>query len=173
MSLSQMQVFQEYLQPVIGETLTQMLALFNEASAGALVVRDDGFVGDFLQFSSYTDTTFSGSIRRVNRHAPLSPAWEGYGPGGGFPYDLMQSNEVAVKVAGGFGPIRFEPGQLAWLENPTVEAIAVASQCFAEAMLRDQVNTAIAALCAAIGGVAGLTNDVSGAVGISYVLDPV
>src|SRR5690606_18843197 len=40
--------------------------------------------------------------------------------------------------------------QLTWLNKPTAEGIEVASRNFAEAMLKDQLNTTVAALVAAI-----------------------
>ncbi len=79
----------------------------------------------------------------------------------------MQRN--SVKVAGGFGPIRYEPSQLTWLRKPTAEGIEVASRNFAEALLADQLNTAIAALVAAIENTAAVKNDVSATAGISYI----
>lgn len=157
MALSQMQVFNEYIMPATIEMLTQQVALFNEASRGAIRLTTDGFGGDFLQQSFYA--AVHSAQRRVNRYAAQAAA----------PVtDLTQLKLSAVKVAGGFGPIRYEPSQMTWLDKPTQEGVAVASQNFAEALMRDQVNSAIAALCAAIANVAGLTNDVSGSAGITY-----
>ena len=59
--------------------------------------------------------------------------------------------------------------QLTWLNKPTSEGIEVASRNFAEALMQDQLNTAIAALIAAIENQgATTTNDVSGTAGIDY-----
>jgi hypothetical protein len=157
MSLSQMQVFNQYIMPATIETLSQMVALFNEASRGAIRLTTDGFSGDYLQQSFFAGV--HSAQRRVNRYAANGAASV---------TDLSQLKLTAVKVAGGFGPIRFEPSQMTWLDKPTTEGIEVASRNFAEALMRDQVNTAIAALCAAISNVAGVTNDVSGSEGISY-----
>lgn len=157
MALSQMQVFNEYIMPATIETLTQQVALFNEASRGAIRLTTDGFSGDFLQQSFYA--AVHSAQRRVNRNAAQAAA----------PVtDLTQLKLSAVKVAGGFGPIRYEPSQMTWLDKPTTEGVAVASLNFAEALMRDQINSAIAALCAAIANVAGVTNDVSGSAGITY-----
>ena len=82
--------------------------------------------------------------------------------------DLTQLKHSSVKVAGGFGPILFEPGQLTWLRKPTAEGIEVASRNFAEALMSDQLNTAIAALVAAIENNSDATNDVSGSAGLDY-----
>lgn len=157
MSLSQMQVFNEYVVPSTIETLGQMVAKFNEASAGAIRLTTDGFSGDFLQESFFA--AVHSAQRRVDRYAAQAAATA---------TDLTQLKISAVKVAGGFGPIRYEPSQLTWLNKPTAAGIEVASRNFAEAMLRDQLNTAIAALVAAIGNQATATNDLSATAGISY-----
>lgn len=139
MALSQMQVFNEYIMPATIETLGQMVEKFNAASAGSIVLTTQGFDGDFLQESFFA--AIHSAQRRVDRYAAQASATA---------TDLTQLKMSSVKIAGGFGPIRFEPSQLTWLNKPTTEGIEVASRNFAEAMLRDQLNTAIAALRAAI-----------------------
>lgn len=151
MALSQMQVFNEYMMPAIIETLGQMVDKFNAASNGALRLTTDGFDGDFLQESFFA--AIHQAQRRVDRYAANNAASA---------TDLSQLKHSSVKVAGGFGPIRFEPSQLTWLQKPTSEGIEVASRNFAEAMLRDQLNTAIAALVGAVSNNADATNNVSG-----------
>lgn len=157
MSLSQMQVFNQYVMPATIETLGQMIDKFNGASAGSIRLTTEGFSGDFLQESFFA--AIHSAQRRVDRYAANGAATA---------TDLSQLKMSSVKVAGGFGPIRYEPSQLTWLNKPTAEGIEVASRNFAEAMLRDQLNTAIAALVAAISNQAGATNDVSATAGISY-----
>ncbi|AMR77674.1 major capsid protein [Cupriavidus nantongensis] len=158
MSLSQMQVFNKYIMPAIIETLAQMVDKFNQASNGAIRLTTEGFEGDFLQESFFA--AIHSAQRRVDRYAAN---------GNAAPTDLTQLKHSSVKVAGGFGPIRFEPSQLTWLNKPTAEGIEVASRNFAEAMLADQLNTAIMALVAAISNNVDAVNDVSAANGISYV----
>lgn len=150
MSLSQMQVFNQYVMPATIETLGQMVDKFNAESAGAIRLTTAGFDGDFLQESFFA--AIHSAQRRVDRYAAQGSA---------SPTDLTQLKHSSVKVAGGFGPIRFEPSQLTWLQKPTTEGIEVASRNFAEALLRDQLNTAIAALVAAISNQADATNDVT------------
>lgn len=157
MSLSQMQVFNKYIMPATIETLDQMVQKFNAASNGAIRLTTDGFEGDFLQESFFA--AIHSAQRRVDRSAAQASASA---------TDLTQLKHSSVKVAGGFGPIRFEPSQLTWLSKPTAEGIEVASRNFAEALMADQLNTAIAALCAAIGNQADATNDVSATDGVSY-----
>lgn len=157
MSLSQMQVFNQYVMPATIETLGQMVQKFNGASRGAIVLTNAGFAGDFMQESFWQ--AIHSAQRRVDRYAAQASASA---------TDLTQLKNSAVKVGGGFGPIRFEPSQLTWLNKPTAEAVEVISRNLAEALLRDQLNTAIAALRAAIANQASATNDVSGSAGMSY-----
>lgn len=158
MSLSQMQVFNEYIMPATIETLSQMVDKFNAASNGAIRLTTSGFDGDFLQESFFA--AIHSAQRRVDRYAAQGAAAA---------TDLTQLRLSGVKVAGGFGPIRFEPGQLTWLQKPTSEGIEVASRNFAEALLADQLNTGIAAAAAAIGNQgADTTVDVSASAAISY-----
>jgi len=151
-----MQVFNDFIMPATLESLDQMLAAFNAASRGAIVLSPDGFTGDFLQESFFQN--LAGAQRRVDRYAANGAA----------PItDLTELKNASVKVAGGFGPIRYEPSQMTWLERPTVQGIEVASRAFAEILLKDQLNTAIAALVAAITAQAAAVNDVSATAGIS------
>ncbi|QAY87227.1 major capsid protein [Pseudomonas arsenicoxydans] len=156
MSLSQMQVFNDYVMPATLETLDQMLAAFNAASNGAIVLSPDGFTGDFLQESFFQN--LGAAQRRVNRYAAQAAVT---------PVDLTELQNTTVKVAGGFGPVRYEPSQMTWLQRPTAQGIEVASRAFAEILLKDQLNTAIAALVAAITAQAAAVNDVSATAGIS------
>lgn len=158
MSLSQMQVFNKYIMPATIESLAQMVDKFNAASNGAIRLTTEGFDGDFLQESFFA--AIHSAQRRVDRYAANAAAAA---------TDLTQLKHSSVKVAGGFGPIRFEPSQLTWLNKPTAEGIEVASRNFAEAMMADQLNTAIAALVAAISNNPAVVNDVSATAGISYV----
>jgi hypothetical protein len=150
MALSQMQVFNEYYMPAVYETLAQRIELFNAASAGAIVLSTQGFDGDFMQ-KSFFDSLFSNH-RSVDRYAANNAV---------APVNLAQKKETAVKVAGGFGPVAFEPSQMTWLQKPTAEAIEVISAQMADALLQVQVNNAIAALVAALEAQADARNDVS------------
>jgi hypothetical protein len=152
-----MQVFNEYILPATIETLAQMVDRFNGASAGAIRLTTQGFDGDYLQESFFA--AVHSAQRRVDRYAAQGSASA---------TDLTQLKHSSVKIAGGFGPIRFEPSQLTWLNKPTAEGIEVASRNFAEALMADQLNTAIAALVAAISNQSAATNDVSASAGITY-----
>ena len=157
MSLTQMQVFNEYIMPATIETLSQMVLKFNAASGGAIRLTTDGFTGDFLQESFFA--SLDSAQRRVDRYTPNGTATV---------TDLSEIKRSSVKVAGGIGPVRYEPSQMTWLQRPTAQGIEVASRTFATLMLKDQLNTAIAALVAAISNQPSATNDVSATAGLSY-----
>ena len=150
MSQSDMVVFNQYVAPAIAELFPQMIDKFNAASNNTIVLTSEGFDGNYFEESFYN--AIHGSQRRVDRYAANSSVAS---------TDLTQAQYNTVKVAGGFGPVLFEPAQMTWLRKPTQEGIAIASTQFAEAMLADQLNTAIAALVAAIGNNAAMVNDVS------------
>lgn len=157
MALTNMTVFNRYLMEATIETLDQMVDKFNAASAGAIQLTNQGFEGDFFERSFYS--ALHSAQRRVDRYAANSSAAA---------TALAQLREASVKVAGGFGPIQFEPSQMSWLQKNEAEAIAVISDNLAEAIVQDQLNSGIAAAVAAISNVAGATNDVSATAGISY-----
>lgn len=156
MSLSQMQVFNEYIMPATLETLDQMTNAFNAASNGAIVLSPNGFTGDYLQESFFQN--LASAQRRVDRYAANSAVSA---------TDLAELKNTSVKIAGGFGPVRYEPSQMTWLQRPTAQGIEVASRAFAEILLKDQLNTAIAALVAAISAQSAAVNDVSATAGIT------
>lgn len=139
MALSNMKVFNEALQESTIETLSQMIDKFNAASRGTLVLTAEGFNGDFFHKSSWS--SLASARRRVDRYATN-------GSVSATPLAQLQQN--GVKIAGGFGPVLWEPGQLSWVEKNPAEAVAVISQSLAEGMLQDQLNSAIAALVAAL-----------------------
>ena len=157
MALTNMKVFNQYLMEATAETLGQQIQKFNQASNGAIVLTSMAFEGDFFQRSFYA--ALHTAQRRVDRYAAQSTAAA---------TALSQLQENSVKVAGGFGPIVFEPGQMTWIQKNEAEAIAVISGQLAEAIVADQLNSGIAAGVAAISNVAGATNDVSATAGISY-----
>lgn len=157
MSLSQMEVFNKFIMPATMDTLAQMVEKFNAASGGAIRLTTDGFTGDFLQQSFFA--SIESAHRRVDRYATN---------GAVTPTDLTELKNTSVKVAGGIGPVRYEPSQMTWLQRPTAQGIEVASRSFANIMMQDQLNTVILSLIAAIGNQVDAINDVSSSVGLSY-----
>lgn len=159
MALSQMEVFNKYFMPATIETLAQMVDQFNAASNGTIVLTTEGFEGDFMMTSFFKN--LASARRRVDRYAPNSDVT---------PVDLSQDKFVEVKIAGGFGPVRYEPSQMTWLMKPTVEGVEVASRAFAELLLQDQLNTAIAGLVAAVANQGATTTvDVSATKKVDYL----
>lgn len=150
MSLSDMKVYQDEIYQTAIELLGQNLAAFNAASGGALQLSTTAWRGDYSKETFFAQ--LAGAQRRVDRYAANNSQAS---------TALTMSELVGVKVAGGFGPVLFEPAQLTWLrESPDVAIMAIASG-FADALLADQLNTAVAAAVAAVSGVAALVNDVS------------
>lgn len=157
MALSQMEVFNQYFMPAIIETLAQNVMKFNQASGNTIRLTTEGFTGNFLQESFYA--SIHSAQRRVDRNSSNDAESS---------TDLSQLRHDTVKVAGGFGPILYEPSQMTWLQKPTAEGIEVASRNFAEALMADQLNTAILALVTAMENNAAVTNDISASAGLSY-----
>lgn len=157
MALTNMEVFNQYLMEATIETLAQDVEKFNGASGGAIVLTSEGFEGDFMERSFYA--SLHSAKRRVDRYAangtPSATA-------------LSQLLEASVKVAGGFGPITFEPGQMSWLQKNEAEAIEMISRNLSDVMIQDQLNAGISAAVAAISNQASATNDVSATAGINY-----
>ncbi|HEX72689.1 MAG TPA: hypothetical protein ENN65_05195, partial [Candidatus Hydrogenedentes bacterium] len=143
--------------PATIETLGQMVQKFNGASAGAIRLTTENFDGDFLQESFFA--ALHSAQRRVDRYAPQAPVAA---------TDLTQMEINGVKVAGAYGPVRFEPSQLTWLQKPTTEGVEVASRFFAAGLLQDLLNSAIAAAVAAITNQPEAVNDVSGSGPVTY-----
>ncbi len=155
--LDNMVVFNKYVMPTVYETLAQEYQKFNAASGGTIRLSAEGFEGNYDQESFYS--SLAAAQRRVNRNGANGSATA---------TNLAQLQKNGVKVAGGIGPIRYEPSQMTWLQKPTTEGIEIASRAFAELIMLDQLNTAIAAGIAAIGGDTNRVNDVSGSANISY-----
>jgi hypothetical protein len=157
MALANMKVFNAQLQTTTIETLAQMVDKFNGASAGAIVLTPQGFEGDY-RFENFF-ASLHAAQRRVDRYASN---------GAQAATNLSQLQNIGVKVAGGFGPIAWEPAQLAWVELNPAAALESISRNLAEAIMKDQLNTAIAAAVAAIEAQGSATVFDSGTGPISY-----
>lgn len=150
MALSDMKVYQDEIQGTTIELVGQKMDAFNASSGGALQLSAAGFMGDFSKESFFN--TLSGAQRRVDRNAAIASQSS---------TALTAAEMVGVKVAGGFGPILFEPSQLTYLQEQPASAIRAISEAFSDALLQDQLNTALACAVAAVENVAALTNDYS------------
>lgn len=150
MSLGNMQAYDEQIRLRTIELLGQDLQKFNQASGGAIVLDMSRWTGNYSRASFYN--SLAGAQRRVNRFAANGAVGA---------TALSESEMVGVKVAGGFGPVIFEPSQLTWLSSNPEEAINVISQGFADALLADQLNTVVGCAVSAVENIAALVNDVS------------
>lgn len=139
MSLTNMKVFNETIQTLAIEALDQLIDQFNAASAGAIVLTSEGFQGDFIMRNAFS--SLSSARRRVDRYA--SNATQAA-------TSLAQLQAIGVKVAGGFGPVLFEPAQFSWMAMNPADAVEAIASALAEGMLQDQLNTGIAACVAAV-----------------------
>jgi len=148
MALANMKVFNAEINGVTLEKLAQRIDLFNAASRGAIVLTAEGFEGDYRYSNFYG--SLAAARRRVDRYATNAAQAA---------TNLAQLQEIGVKVAGGFGPILWEPGQMAWVGKSTAEALDKAGEALADLILQDQLNTAIAAAVGAIEAQATATYD--------------
>lgn len=150
MALSNMNVYDTEIYTTTIELLGQKLEAFNAASGGTIVLDANAWRGNYTKESFYQQ--LAGAQRRVDRNqanASVSSTALAMGETGG------------VKVAGGFGPVTFEPAQMTWLQENPETAIMVISEGFADALLADQLNTAVGCAVAAVENQAALVNDVS------------
>lgn len=157
MANSNMVIFNKYVPEAAVELLAQMVDKFNGASNGAILLTNQGFEGDFFERSFYS--SLEAAQRRVDRYAANGAAAS---------TSLAQVKEASVKVAGGFGPILFEPSQMSWMMKNEAEAIDAISRNLAMAVIKDQLNTGIAAAVGAISNQVTATNNVSATAGISH-----
>ncbi len=157
MALSDMKVFNGYVREAAIETLAQMVDKFNGASGGAIQLSTTGFDGDYMMASSFA--SLHSAQRRVDRYATNTSASSTV---------LSQLQHNTVKIAGGFGPIVWEPSQLRWVGDNPAAAVEVISRNMAEAIMKDMLNTAIAAAVAAIENVGSTAYFDTGTGPISY-----
>jgi hypothetical protein len=147
-----MKVFNDQLQTAIIKKLTQKTDLFTEASGIALV--NEAMRGDFKEEAIWNNV--SDALRDVDAYAAQSTVAA---------TGLSQDQINDVKTMKAFGPITWEPNQLAWIGKNPGEALSVISESLSMAIMQDQVNKAIGVLVAAIGNEAGANIDVSAAAG--------
>lgn len=156
MALSNMQVYDNEIYTTTMELIAQKLEAFNAASGGAIVLNTMAYRGNYSKEAFFQ--TIATAQRRVDR--TIANATQAA-------TTLAQGEFVGVKVAGGFGPVTFEPGQMTYLlENPEAAIMAI-SEGFADALLADQLNTAVGCAVAAVENIAELVNDVSATAGLS------
>ena len=156
MALANMQVYDTEIYTTTIELLGQKLDAFNAASAGAIVLNTNAWRGNYTKESFFQ--SLAGAQRRVDRNAAN---------GAQAATNLAQGEFVGVKVAGGFGPITFEPAQMSWLLESPESAIMAIAEGFSDALLADQLNTVVGCAVAAVENIAALVNDVSASAGLT------
>lgn len=159
MALTNMQVYNDEIASNTIELLGQKIDVLNGASGGAITLSAAAYRGNFSKESFFTQ--IASAQRRVDRFASNDAQSATV---------LAQDEIVGVKIAGGFGPIIFEPSQLTWMEEDPGMAITRISEGFADALLADQLNTAVASAIAAVENQAALVNDVSASGPISQIV---
>lgn len=156
-NLTDFKVFSGYIQQAAIETLAQAVDKFNAASGGAIQLTTQGFDGDYLMQSMFQ--SLASAQRRVDRYSNNAPQNA---------TNLKQIQDNSVKVAGGFGPVVWEPSEMTWIRENPAAAVDYASQTMADAILADQLNSAIAAGVAAVSNNTATTKDVSGGSVVDY-----
>jgi hypothetical protein len=156
MALTNMQVYNDEIVGNTIELLGQRIDMFNAASGGSILLNAATFRGDFSKESFFNQ--IASAQRRVDRYAANTTQTS---------TALTQGEMVGVKVAGGFGPVIFEPAQMTYLQQNPGAAITAIASGFADALLADQLNTAVGCAVAAVEGQAALVSDVSGSAGVT------
>jgi len=156
MALSDLKVFSQYLTEATIETVAQEIERFNGSSNNTIVLSSDGFDGDYMQEAMFA------SLHNAQRRVDLNAANTSVSS-----TSLSQLQANSVKVAGGFGPVLWEPATLQWIRQDEAAALEAISRNMSEAILQDQLNTVISSIVAASENNANVTNDISASSGLS------
>jgi hypothetical protein len=146
-------IFQNQVSTAATELVAQEVDKFNAASGGALVLGSAEHIGDYIENTSWQ---LIGQLAQ-RRNA--------YGSGALTATQMGQLLERMVKIDGRIGPIEVTPTMLSRLGKNVAEAAAVVAAQAAEAMMQDYLNSAGAALKAAIGKNPDSSKDLTGAAG--------
>ena len=131
-------VFNDFAQRAFTEEMDQLVNVWNQATRNALVMTAGDNIGDFVEQSSYQ--LISDLVG--NRNA--------YGTGSVSAVDLAQILNVSVKVGGGSKPVQYTGTSFDWTRRPASEAGTVFGTQVASGAMQYKLNSAIAALVAAI-----------------------
>lgn len=138
MAMSDMVVFDDFVQRTITEVIAQQVDLFNASSNGTITLTTKRNRGDFAHYSQFAE--IAGLIRRRDVYAS----------GAVSPVALAMLQNASVKVAAGTPPIAFNPSQFTWIqEQPEVAGVVIGEQV-AVGQFQDMLNTGIKAARAAI-----------------------
>lgn len=138
MALTDMKVFDDWLQGTAVEVDAQFTELFNGATRNALRLQSGSNAGDF------SDVTFFKDI--PNLHKRRDP----YANGAIAPVALTQEVDTSVKIAGGSFPMLYEPQQFTYILKDPREAGIAYGKILGKLMVKDKLDTAISASVAAM-----------------------
>lgn len=137
MAMSNMVVFDDFVQRTITEVIAQQVDLFNAASNGTITLTTQRNRGDFAHTSQFAE--IAGLIRRRDVYAS----------GAVSPVALAMLQNASVKVAAGTPPIAFNPSQFTWIqEQPEVAGVVIGEQV-AIGQFQDMLNAGLRAARAA------------------------
>lgn len=158
--LTNVTVFNKWAYTAVSEALAQEIALFNEATNGAIILRNDNNTGDFSDETFWKD--IAGLVRRRDPYSNADVT----------PIDLNMIVDTMVRVAGGTPPVNIPPVMFTWIGmNPEEGAVRIAQQ-LAPKIMQDMVNTAVAALAAALRQTGTTQTDVSGDTAPANLFNP-
>jgi hypothetical protein len=150
MGLSDLAVFNDYMNETMTELQGQQVGLFNAATKGGITMRSAAMQGDYYDRAHWSKV--AGLVRRRNP----------YGSGVVAAKTLVQAVETEVKIAAGTPPVNIDPGMLKWIQKSPSEAGVVIGRQLAEDSLADMLNTALMSAMAGMGAVAAINFDYSG-----------
>ena len=146
-TLSQFQVFQDQTHTAKTEVESQMSEVFNQASAGAISLRNEPKMGDFYEESYYGKISNLVGVRDVYTDSAVTAE------------DISTQKDVSVKFGMSTKPIKIDPSALTWIQASPAEAATVYGQQLAVGSMKEKVNVAIGALASALAGQSDLLND--------------
>lgn len=144
MPLSDLVVFNEYLQSTMTEILDQQYDVFNSKSNNTIILKPSSYNGDFADASFFKKV--SGLVRRRNAYGSGAQAKVAFG----------QLADTMVKIAAGTVPVNLDPGQFKWIKTKPKEAGVALGMQLAPDMMADMLNTALLGCSSALSQVAAL-----------------
>lgn len=146
-----LEVFNRQLYTTRTETYDQAVNRFNENSGGTIVLSPSSAnVGDFSMEASFRLISGLVSRRDVKNGSTAVNSQR-----------LTHLKNIAVKIAAKAGPVAYEPAQYQWLKQNSALAALVIGEQLGAGMLKDQLNSAIAALAGAIGNNTALVKNIT------------
>lgn len=139
MALTDFQIFNQFQQSAQTEVIDQQVQLWNAATNNTLMLSTAGNIGDFSEESSYSLIADLYGNRDPDSTADATAV------------ALAQLLDVSVKVGQGSKPVSYTGTAFDWTRRDPREAGTVFGTQVGLAKMQYMVNTAIAAVSAAIG----------------------